>query len=143
MPSRLPSLFSRSGPLCFGRHIGRRHPQRSFRRWRVAEACDATGGEDGSSAAKQPKMVEAGGVEPPSEKRYEPKPTCLSQFGVRSSREAFRAFARHAQNEQETRPASPMVLARVLRTERLGPAHCVTPLTGPMSKARGSVRLIN
>ena len=28
-------------------------------------------------------MVEAGGVEPPSEKRYEPKPTCLSQFGVR------------------------------------------------------------
>ena len=29
------------------------------------------------------KMVEAGGVEPPSEKRYEPKPTCLSQFGVR------------------------------------------------------------
>ena len=28
-------------------------------------------------------MVEAGGVEPPSEKRYGPKPTCLSQFGVR------------------------------------------------------------
>jgi len=25
-------------------------------------------------------MVEAGGVEPPSEKRYEPKPTCLAQF---------------------------------------------------------------
>jgi hypothetical protein len=61
----------------------------------------------------------------------------------RSSREAFRAFARRAQNEQETQPASPMNLARVLRTERLEPAHCVTPLTGPMSKARGSVRLIN
>ena len=29
------------------------------------------------------KMVEAGGVEPPSEKRYDTKPTCLSQFGVR------------------------------------------------------------
>ncbi len=25
-------------------------------------------------------MVEAGGVEPPSEKRYEPKTTCLAQF---------------------------------------------------------------
>ena len=52
-------------------------------------------------------------------------------------------FARHAQNEQETQPASPMNLARALRTERLTPAHCLTPLTGPMSKARGSVRLIN
>jgi len=29
------------------------------------------------------EMVEAGGVEPPSEKRYDTKPTCLSQFGVR------------------------------------------------------------
>ncbi len=28
-------------------------------------------------------MVEAGGVEPPSEKRNDTKPTCLSQFGVR------------------------------------------------------------
>ena len=26
------------------------------------------------------KMVEAGGVEPPSEKRYATEPTCLSQF---------------------------------------------------------------
>jgi len=26
------------------------------------------------------KMVEAGGVEPPSEKRYAAEPTCLSQF---------------------------------------------------------------
>jgi len=89
-------------------------------------------------------MVEAGGVEPPSEKRYDTKPTCLSQFGVRPSpRERYRAFARHAQNEQETQPASPMVLARALRTERLRPAHCVTPLTGPMSEARGSGNLIN
>ena len=79
-------------------------------------------------------MVEAGGVEPPSEKRYAAEPTCLSQFVW---------FAGRAQNEQETQPASPMVLARALRTERLRPAHCVTPLTGPMSKARGSVRLIN
>jgi hypothetical protein len=36
-----------------------------------------------------------------------------------------------------------MVLAQALRTERLGPAHCTTLLAGPMSKARGSVRLIN
>src|SRR5271154_4867759 len=56
---------------------------------------------------------------------------------------AYRAFAGRAQNEQETKPASPMVLARALRTERLRPAHCLTLLTGPMSKARGSVRLIN
>ena len=79
-------------------------------------------------------MVEAGGVEPPSEKRNAAEPTCLSQF-VR--------FARHAWNEQETQPASPIVLTRTLRTERLRPAHCMTPLAGPMSKARGSVRLIN
>ena len=82
----------------------------------------------------QSEMVEAGGVEPPSEKRYEPKPTCLAQFIC---------FARRAWNEQETQPASPMNLARALRTERLGPAHCATPLTGPVSKARGRVRLIN
>jgi|GEM_PF-2417025 len=56
---------------------------------------------------------------------------------------ADRAFTGGAQNEQETQPASPVVLARALRTERLRPAHCVTPLTGPMSEARGSVRLIN
>jgi hypothetical protein len=56
---------------------------------------------------------------------------------------ACRAFAFRAQNEQETQPASPMNLARTLRTEKFRPAHCVTPLTGPMSKARGSVRLIN
>jgi len=79
-------------------------------------------------------MVEAGGVEPPSEKRYAAEPTCLSQF-VR--------FASRAWNEQETPPASPMVLARPLRTERNRPAHCMTLLAGPMSKARGSVRLIN
>jgi hypothetical protein len=79
-------------------------------------------------------MVEAGGVEPPSEKRYATEPTCLSQFVF---------FACRAWNEQETQPASPMVLAQALRTERLRPAHCLTPRSGPMSKARGSVRLIN
>ena len=79
-------------------------------------------------------IVEAGGVEPPSEKRNATEPTCLSQFV---------SFARRAWNEQETQPASPMVLARALRTERLRPAHCMTLLTGPMSKARGSVRLTN
>ncbi len=56
---------------------------------------------------------------------------------------ADRAFARGAWNEQEAQPTSPMVLARALRTERLRPAHCVTLLAGPMSEARGSVRLIN
>ena len=47
-------------------------------------------------------MVEAGGVEPPSEKRYATEPTCLSQFV---------SFALRAWNEQETQLASPMVLA--------------------------------
>jgi hypothetical protein len=79
-------------------------------------------------------MVEAGGVEPPSEKRYAAEPTCLSQFVW---------FARRAWNEQETLPASPIVLAQALRTERFRPAHCMTPRSGPVSKARGSVRLIN
>jgi len=79
-------------------------------------------------------MVEAGGVEPPSEKRCATEPTCLSQFVW---------FARRAWNEQETQPASPMVLAQALRTERPKPAHCMTPLAGPVSKARGSVRLIS
>ena len=45
-------------------------------------------------------MVEAGGVEPPSEKRYGPKPTCVARSI---------GFARRAQNEQETQPASPMI----------------------------------
>ena len=45
-------------------------------------------------------MVEAGGVEPPSEKRYATEPTCLSQFVW---------FASRAWNEQETPPASPMI----------------------------------
>ena len=31
------------------------------------------------------QIVEAGGVEPPSEKRCDTKPTCLSRFGVRPS----------------------------------------------------------
>jgi len=45
-------------------------------------------------------MVEAGGVEPPSEKRYGLKTTCVAHSVF---------FARHAQNEQETQPASPMI----------------------------------
>ncbi len=56
---------------------------------------------------------------------------------------ADRAFAGGAWNEQDAQPTSPMVLARALRTERPRPAHCVTLLAGPMSEARGSVRLIN
>jgi len=69
-------------------------------------------------------LVEAGGVEPPSEKRCAAEPTCLSQFRSRFDC-ANRWFASSAQNEQETQPASPMNLARTLRTERSGPAHCV------------------
>jgi len=39
-------------------------------------------------------MVEAGGVEPPSEKRYATEPTCLSQF--RLFRQPRLERARHA-----------------------------------------------
>jgi hypothetical protein len=34
----------------------------------------------GRLKTKAQTMVEAGGVEPPSEKRYGSKPTCLAQF---------------------------------------------------------------
>jgi len=34
----------------------------------------------GNHTILQLQMVEAGGVEPPSEKRYGSKPTCLAQF---------------------------------------------------------------
>jgi hypothetical protein len=63
-------------------------------------------------------MVEAGGVEPPSEKRYGPKTTCLAHSVF---------FASGAQSEQETQPASPMGLAASFRTETPQPACCVTP----------------
>ncbi len=58
-------------------------------------------------------MVEAGGVEPPSEKRYGPKPTCVARS---------RQFAYRAWSEQDARPASPMVLAGGSRTETRRPA---------------------
>src|SRR5579863_819841 len=63
--------------------------------------------------------VEAGGVEPPSEKRYETKTTCLAQFRVRNPG-GLRAFAIRGQNEQEMRPASPMDLAWRYGPKRFG-----------------------
>jgi len=65
------------------------------------------------------KTLEAGGVEPPSEKRYETKPTCLAQFRVRNPG-GPRAFAIRGQNEQEMRPASPMDLAWRYGPKRFG-----------------------
>jgi len=64
------------------------------------------------------EILEAGGVEPPSEERYGPKTTCLAHSVF---------FASGAQSEQETQPASPMGLAAAFRTETLRPACCVTP----------------
>jgi len=58
--------------------------------------------------------MEAGGVEPPSEKRNGSKTTCLA-------RSVF--FAGRAQSGQETRSASPMVLAGAIRTETHRPAR--------------------
>jgi hypothetical protein len=73
-------------------------------------------------------MVEAGGVEPPSEKRYGPKSTCLSHSIY---------FAGRVWNAQDTRPASPIDLAGKPRTEVRRPAHCVTPRSEPVGEARG------
>ena len=74
-------------------------------------------------------MVEAGGVEPPSEKRYGPKTTCLSHSIC---------FAGYAWNAQDAQPASPISLASKPRTEVLRPAYCVTSLTEPAGEARGN-----
>jgi len=74
-------------------------------------------------------MVEAGGVEPPSEKRYGPKPTCLSHSIW---------FAGRAWNAQDALSASPINLAGKPRTEIRRPAHCVTPRSEPVDEARGN-----
>ena len=74
------------------------------------------------------RLVEAGGVEPPSEKRYGPKPTCLAHSVW---------FAGRAQNEQETRLTSPMVLAGASRAETHQPACSMTPHIKPAGAARG------
>jgi len=52
------------------------------------------------SEGKSTRMVEAGGVEPPSEKPCYPKPTCLSRSDC---------FAASAQSGQDALAASPMI----------------------------------
>src|SRR5260370_28543733 len=73
-------------------------------------------------------MVEAGGAEPPSEKRYGPKTTCLSHSIW---------FAGRAWNAQDALPTSPINLAGKPRTEVRRPACCVTPRSAPAGDARG------
>jgi len=73
-------------------------------------------------------MVEAGGVEPPSEKRSGPKTTCLSHSIC---------FAGYARNAQDAPPTSPIDLAGKPRTEVRRPAYCVTPRSEPAGEARG------
>jgi len=72
----------------------------------------------------------AGGVEPPSEKRYGPKTTCSSLNSV--------CFASLAQMMSKKRDR----LARLVSLSHSGPkldgqAYCVTPLAGPVGEARG------
>jgi hypothetical protein len=74
-------------------------------------------------------MVEAGGVEPPSEKRYGPKTTCLSHSIW---------FASGAWNAQDALPASPINLAGKPRTEARRPAYSVTPRSQPVGEAGGN-----
>jgi len=65
--------------------------------------------------------MEAGGVEPPSEKRYDTKTTCLALFRCAAKLlRACRPFAFRAQNEQEMRPASPIGLAWRSGPKRFG-----------------------
>ena len=75
------------------------------------------------------KMVEAGGVEPPSEKRYGSKTTCLSHSIW---------FASRAWNAQDALLASPINLAGKPRTEVHRPAYCVTPRSQPVGEAGGN-----
>src|SRR5579863_4780968 len=55
------------------------------------------------------RMVEAGGVEPPSEKPCHPKTTCLARSGSSLPVKAGCSFASCAQSGQETLPASPII----------------------------------
>jgi hypothetical protein len=59
------------------------------------------------------KILEAGGVEPPSEKPCHPKTTCLSRS---------KGFAGSAQNRQDAIPTSPMI-----SPERYGPKRSGQP----------------
>ena len=72
--------------------------------------------------------MEAGGVEPPSEKRNGSKTTCLSHSIW---------FAGPAWNAQDALPTSPIVLAGQPRTEITRPACCATPRSEPAGEARG------
>ena len=54
------------------------------------------------------EIVEAGGVEPPSEKPCNQKTTCLSRSQAALPR-GNPLFAGRGQNGQETKPASPMI----------------------------------
>lgn len=94
--------------------------------------------------------LEAGGVEPPSEKPCSQKPTCLSHSGAFFRRATSceapggeRASPRSAKSGPDTLAASPVVLAAVARAERQQPARCATPHLGPTGQARGDGLLID
>ena len=62
-----------------------------------------------SNAGRRTRMVEAGGVEPPSEKPCCQKTTCVAHSFRGRPLRALRAFAARGQYGQETRAASPMI----------------------------------
>ena len=86
-------------------------------------------------------MVEAGGVEPPSEKPCHPKTTCLARSNRGAATRAVRSFAARAQSGQDARAASPMCLAAALRTEMRRPAYCVTLHPNRVDNDGGSAQL--
>lgn len=91
-------------------------------------------GNDRAARSGKAKMVEAGGVEPPSVKPHRPKPTCLSGSIV---------FIGGAQNRQDTPPTSPADFAVVPGTTAQQLARGSTPHSGPAGGVRrdGSLRL--
>jgi hypothetical protein len=78
------------------------------------------------------EKMEAGGVEPPSEKPCHPKTTCLSHSD---------GFATGTQSGQDAPAASPMSLAAALRTETRRPAYCVTLHPNRVDNDGGSAQL--
>jgi hypothetical protein len=87
------------------------------------------------------ELVEAGGVEPPSEKPCHPKTTCLSHSSCDPTTRAGRSFATSTQSGQDALAASPISLAGALRTETRRPAYCVTLHPNRVDNDGGSAQL--
>ena len=94
--NRNPAHRSRTPPSTTPARCTRREMAcRKMRKWQTVGS-----GKD---------VMEAGGVEPPSEKPCHPKTTCLARSGSNLPVKAGCSFASCAQSGQETLPASPII----------------------------------